>query len=227
MSLNLIKTNIDAALKAAADPRLAKPMASYMKNHFSFLGIKTPQRRQATKDLVTETKKLSVKDLLDLVNWLWEVDQREYQYIAVDILAKNYLKFSLANIKQLIRLAQEKSWWDSVDGLSSVINKILRKSLASDKNAQNIMDESILHENMWVRRIALLHQLGWKDDTDEQRLFDYAKSQASDENFFIRKAIGWALRDYARHNPERVYSFLDENESIWSNLTYREATKHR
>lgn len=88
------------------------------------------------------------------------------------------------------------------------------------------MDAALEHEFLWVRRIAMLHQLGWREHTDEARLFGYARSLASESDFFIRKAIGWALRDYARHAPEAVSGFLSASRDLISPLTVREASKH-
>jgi 3-methyladenine DNA glycosylase AlkD len=88
------------------------------------------------------------------------------------------------------------------------------------------MDACLRHENLWVRRVAMLHQLGWKAQTDEARLLRYALTLATETDFFIRKAIGWALRDYARTKPETVRSFLAEHAKLLSGLTRREAGKH-
>jgi 3-methyladenine DNA glycosylase AlkD len=88
------------------------------------------------------------------------------------------------------------------------------------------MDEAIDHDNMWVRRIALLHQLGWRDKTDSQRLFDYALKLGNEKEFFIQKAIGWALRNYARHAPNAVQEFIGQNKSRLAPLSVREAGKH-
>jgi len=107
-----------------------------------------------------------------------------------------------------------------------VIGDIVRAARLTDPKAQRIMDSALKHGNLWVRRIAMLHQLGWHDDTDEKRLFAYALRLAHEEDFFIRKAIGWALRDYAHHNPQAVRGFLLQAGETLSPLTRREAGKH-
>ena len=88
------------------------------------------------------------------------------------------------------------------------------------------MEEWIKHENMWLRRVAILHQLFYKDKTNQERLFQFCISCASEEEFFIRKAIGWALRQYGRTNPKDVKNFVEKNKESLSNLSIREALKH-
>jgi 3-methyladenine DNA glycosylase AlkD len=88
------------------------------------------------------------------------------------------------------------------------------------------MDAALQHESLWVRRIAMIHQLGWRGHTDEDRLFGYARALAAENDFFVRKAIGWALRDYARHAPDVVSGFLSASRDLISPLTLREASKH-
>jgi 3-methyladenine DNA glycosylase AlkD len=88
------------------------------------------------------------------------------------------------------------------------------------------MDRWLSHSNLWVRRVAMLHQLGWKAQTDEARLLRYALALAPETDFFIRKAIGWALRDHARTRPEAVRAFLLQHAQRLSGLTRREAGKH-
>jgi 3-methyladenine DNA glycosylase AlkD len=129
-------------------------------------------------------------------------------------------------IDAMLALAQRKSWWDSVDGLAAVVGDVLRRQLAHDPHAQACMDAALEHENLWVRRIAMLHQLGWREDVDVTRLRRYASVLASERDFFIRKAIGWALRDFARHDPEAVRAFLRDMEGKLSPLSAREAAKH-
>jgi 3-methyladenine DNA glycosylase AlkD len=163
---------------------------------------------------------------MELVHELWAQPQREYQYVAIDLLSRHWKRFSLEHIDELLLLVTQRSWWDSVDGLAGVIGDILRAACKHSKNAQNKMDVALLSEDFWVRRVAMLHQLGWRAETDVARLFDYARKLSPDKNFFIRKAIGWSLRDYARHEPNQVLRFLNEAGTRISPLSKREATKH-
>jgi 3-methyladenine DNA glycosylase AlkD len=213
---------IQTTFIAQANAENASAMRSYLRDQFDFLGIKTPLRRALIKDLGKVDFNLT--DLEQLVRALWLLPEREYQHAAIDLLTTHKKKLSLFQLGFLLGLAQEKSWWDSVDGLASVTNDILFTSRA--QGSQLHMDEAIKHPNMWVRRIAMIHQLGWRLETDQTRLFSYAQELAHEEDFFIRKAIGWALRDYARWKPEGVREFVDAHRSQLSNLTVREALKH-
>lgn len=103
---------------------------------------------------------------------------------------------------------------------------VRRQVQAGVLDAQRISDDWIEHSDFWVRRCAMLHQLGWRLGTDTSRLFRYSEQLASEDEFFIRKAIGWALRDYARWNPTAVQNFIEKKQGVFSGLTVREATKH-
>jgi 3-methyladenine DNA glycosylase AlkD len=152
--------------------------------------------------------------------------ERDYQYVAVDLLAYHSRKLTPAHLPALFALVQKKSWWDTVDALAGVIGKVLKSACANDPAAQCVMDKALRSTNLWVRRVAIIHQLGWRNQTDSKRLFAYAITCAAEKDFFIRKAIGWALRDYARHAPGEVRRFLCANRSRLSALSVREAEKH-
>jgi 3-methyladenine DNA glycosylase AlkD len=107
-----------------------------------------------------------------------------------------------------------------------VIGQVVLNARADGADIQFEMDKALQSPNLWVRRVAILHQLGWRDQTDAQRLFTYALGVAHEKDFFIRKAIGWALRDYARCAPEEVRAFVRNNRGRLSPLTVREASKH-
>ncbi len=211
------------ALAPLADPALQPWMRAYMKDRFVFLGIKTPARRAAVATLIRDQKGATAAELLRTARALWALNEREYHYAAVDLLGRHVKQLTPADIPALLALVEKKSWWDSVDALSSVVNRIL---LAADASHQHLMDEALASDNFWIRRVAILHQLAWRERTDTNRLFGYALACAREKEFFIRKAIGWALRDYARHAPKQVRAFLREHKSELSPLTVREAGKH-
>lgn len=214
------------SLSSLADPTRAQAMSAYMKNRFEFLGIPAPDRRKACVDIIQQLKTADADELLQIANSLWACEQREYQYLAVDILAKYYRHLRLEDVPALLALVQQKSWWDTVDGLAGVVGDLLRQNLTVSRDMQAGMDKALEHPDFWVRRIALLHQLGWRKQTDVTRLFAYALALADEKEFFIRKAIGWALRDYAWHDPVAIRDFLQENQGRFSGLTYREAAKN-
>ncbi len=158
---------------------------------------------------------------------LWEKPEREFRYAAIDFLKRHAKWFDVSHLPELLHLLQRESWWETVDGLTSVIGLIMRRQVqVGILDAQRICDDWIEHSDFWVRRCAMLHQLGWRLDTDTNRLFPYSEQLASEDEFFIRKAIGWALRDYARWNPTAVQNYIEQKQDIFSGLTVREATKH-
>jgi 3-methyladenine DNA glycosylase AlkD len=212
-----------ATLAPLADPALRPWMQAYLKDQFVFLGIQTPQRRAAIASLIQSQKNAKAADLLRMARALWALPEREYQYVAVDLLARHVRRLTVEDIPALLALVQKKSWWDTVDALSSVVNRILQKA---EPAMQSMMDDALLSDDFWIRRVAILHQLAWRDRTDSERLFRYAIACAHEKEFFIRKAIGWALRDYARHAPKEVRAFLGRHKTVLSPLTVREAGKH-
>lgn len=210
---------LQTALRSVAEPSHAPVMRAYMRDQFEFLGVRTPQRRAACKPILITLKGQPPAQLLALTEALWQQPEREYQYVAIDLLALHWKRFDASHLPALLQLVERRSWWDSVDGLAGVIGDVLR-------HQHHCMDDAITHENFWIRRIALLHQLGWRDNTDQERLFGYALRCAHEQEFFIQKAIGWALRDYARHDPAGVRTFTLRHRTQLSALSYREANKH-
>lgn len=210
---------LHAVLASVAEPARAPAMRAYMRDQFEYLGIPTPQRRLAAKPLLKQLKGAAPEILLQHASQLWEQPLREYQYIAIDLLAMHWKQLDVTHLPALFSLVQRKSWWDTVDGLAGVVSDVLR-------HQHDDMDDALNHNNFWMRRIALLHQLGWRDKTDAERLFAYCLARAHEKEFFIQKAIGWALRDYARHAPDEVSDFTQWHRAKLSALSFREANKH-
>jgi 3-methyladenine DNA glycosylase AlkD len=213
-------------LAPCADPERAIPMQAYMLDKFTFLGITAPNRRAALAPVLRSAKGTAASDLLAASIHSWDLPEREYQYAAIDLLAKHWKVLAVGDVDTLLQLAQRKSWWDSVDGLAGVVGDVLKAAKLRGEDGHAPMDLALKADNMWVRRIAMLHQLGWRDATDPGRLFHYARTLAHEKEFFIRKAIGWALRDFARHDPAGVTAFLIAEQANLSPLTVREAGKH-
>jgi 3-methyladenine DNA glycosylase AlkD len=209
-------TDVAIALAAEADSERAPAMRAYMRDQFDFMGVGTAQRRATCRTLL---KTLKGASLLEHARALWELPQREYQYVALDLLAMHWKELDIDDIPALMELVQDKSWWDTVDSLAGIIGDVLRYR-------HDYMDDALKHNNFWVRRIALLHQLGWRGKTDQDRLFEYSLALAHEKEFFIQKAIGWALRDYARHAPNEVRIFTHKQKERLAPLSFREANKH-
>lgn len=213
---------IERQFAALADPQRAAAMRAYVRDQFAFLGIPTPLRRATIAAL--DTGPLGQDELLEIVRALWALPLREYQYAGIDLLMRHKKSLDPSVIGPLLELAQQKPWWETVDGLAAVAGAVLRAAASGQRHA--LMDQALAHRSMWVRRIAMTHQLGWRLQTDRARLFRYALALAPEQEFFIRKAIGWALRDYARWNPDAVIAFVVEHRQQLSPLTVREALKH-
>jgi 3-methyladenine DNA glycosylase AlkD len=216
---------VEHALIPLADEAKAEGMKAYLLNQFEFLGLAAPVRRQAVKE-IGKVKWQSSVDLLALAELLWQKPQREYRYTAVDLLRQHSDQLSVSNLPELQALLLRDAWWETVDGLSAVIADVMHAALHQQPNAAVAMDVWLTHPSHWVRRSAMLHQLGWRLETDTTRLFGHAQTLADEKEFFIRKAIGWALRDYARWNPQAVTEFLVQHRAVLSGLTVREAAKY-
>ncbi|WP_226938867.1 DNA alkylation repair protein [Janthinobacterium sp. FT14W] len=218
---------LKAALEAAAEPGRAAPMQAYMRDQFVFLGVTAPRRRMAARALLAGLKGIDAGALLAHAQLLWQQPEREYQHVALDMLALHRRQLTTEHIPALLALARQRAWWDSVDGMAGIVGDVLQAELRRGGDGHAHMDAALRHDDFWLRRIAMLHQLGWRGDTDAAWLFGAALALAHEDAFFIRKAIGWALRDYARHAPEAVTAFADLHRQQLSPLTRREALKHQ
>ena len=205
------------------DTSRAEGMSAYMKNHFPFLGISSPRRRQLAQRALAGLPRPEARDLADLARSLWRRPEREFQYAAIDQLRKATRRLPDGFLTELRWMIVTKSWWDSCDPLAgTVVGGIVYRFPASS----SVMEGWILDDNLWIRRAALLHQLKWKEQCDQDRLFRFCLLTMEEKDFFIRKAIGWALRQHARVAPDEVSRFLTENRPRLSGLSFREAAKH-
>lgn len=211
------------ALEPLADPEAAFDMAAYMKDQFVYLGINTPVRRQETKQVLADLKGADAPTLLGFAEACWARDEREYQYVACDTLRKHAAALGPDDLAAVRGLIESKSWWDTVDSLAV---HTIGPLVAAHPELAEQMDVWIHDDDIWVARTAILHQLMYKGDTDDERLFAYCDARAADTEFFIRKALGWALRQYARTDPEAVRVYVETNAELLSGLTKREALKH-
>lgn len=215
---------IEARLRSLANPERAAPMRAYLLDQFDFLGIPTPARRAAIKDLVAQPLP-DADTALAAAELLWRLPERECRYAAIDLLRRQQRHLDPSHLPAIQSLLLREPWWETVDGLVAVIGAILRAARKAGDGAQAAMDAWVAHPGFWVRRAAILHQLGWRLETDEQRLGAYCLRLADEREFFIRKAIGWALRDYARWNPDFVRAFVADHGARLSGLTVREACR--
>ena len=199
----------------------AQRMSKYMLNKFEYIGIKTPERREIFKNFFKEYKNEEKIDW-EFVNKCWENKYREFQYVAADYLKNMKDKLTIDDIPKLKQLILKKSWWDTIDNLDMTIGALALK----DSNVNKILLEWSLDENIWLKRIAIDHQLLRKEKTNTELLEKILKNNLGQTEFFINKAIGWALRDYSKTNPNWVKNFIEKNREKMAKLSIREASKY-
>ena len=194
----------------------ARQMSKYMLNKFEYIGIKTPERRKIFKNFFKEYKNEEKIDW-EFVNKCWENKYREFQYIAADYLKNMKDKLTRDDIPKLKQLILKKSWWDTIDNLDMTIGALALK----DSNVNKILLEWSIDENIWLRRIAIDHQLLRKEKTNTELLEKVLENNLGQAEFFINKSIGWALRDYSKTNPEWVKNFIEKNKENMAKLSIK------
>ncbi|MFN8041379.1 MAG: DNA alkylation repair protein [Acidimicrobiales bacterium] len=216
--------DVRAGLAAAADPRRAPAMAAYMRDQFPFFGVTAPERRRLLRAASAEVGPLGPDDVLAAARDLWLGDERELQYAGMDLLRAHARSLPTEALPALAWCATTKPWWDTVDDLAQ--HTIGALVLADRGRLRPVLDAWAAGPDLWLARTAILHQNRYRDDVDDEQLFAYCTLRAGDTDFFIRKAIGWALRERSRRNPDGVERFVHEHRDELSGLSRREALKH-
>lgn len=215
----LIK-EIKRHFQSASNPLVAEKQKAYMRNQFAFLGLTTPERRLLQKALFQAKRIQGEKELYRMLVELWSLEEREYQYCAMDLVRYHLKWLSVDSLEICEKMIRQKSWWDTVDDLAiNMVGKLLGQDFKQ-------MDRWIQDPNLWIRRSAIISQIKRKKETDATRLFTYCEQTAHEKEFFIRKAIGWALREYSKHHPQAVRQFLEISKDKLSGLSIREASKY-
>ena len=200
---------------------LAESMSKYMQDKFRFLGIRGATRTEIYKKYFPDARKTKIIDW-DFVESCWNKEEREFQYVVVYYLKAMQKFLKREDISKLKYLIVTKSWWDTVDLLAKVVGSLVIRIEGYDQ----IMLEWSKDSNIWLKRVAILYQLSLKEKVDKQVLERILVNNLGDSEFFINKAIGWALRDYSKFNPEWVREFLEKNKNDMVNLSLREASKY-
>ena len=200
---------------------LAESMSKYMQDKFRFLGVRGTTRTEIYKKYFPDTRKTKNIDW-DFVESCWNKEEREFQYVVVYYLKAMQKFLKREDISKLKYLIVTKSWWDTVDLLAKVIGSLIIRIKGYDQ----IMLEWSKDSNIWLKRVAILYQLSLKEKVDKQVLERILVNNLGDSEFFINKAIGWALRDYSKYNPEWVREFIKKNKENMANLSIREASKY-
>ena len=205
-----------------ADPTQAAPMKKYMRDQFEYLGIKSPQFKLLMKEHIAAHDMPPISELDVILRELWSLPQREFQYAGTSLLGRSEKRLAPGFMRAMEYMIVTKSWWDTVDTISSGplgihfqrFPKVREKYLAKWRPS----------DNFWLRRAAILFQLNYKEETDFALLCGIICENLGSKEFFINKAIGWSLRQYARTDPVAVKKFVKA--TPLHPLSRREAMKH-
>lgn len=208
-------------LEANFHAQNAQQMERYMKGHFEFYGLKQAPRRNLFKTYMKENPLPDETELISIVEEMWEQPQREFQYCGIELLMKFKKTWKKSLIETLEFMIVTKSWWDTVDYIAGHLVGVYFQKFPEQTDA--IIAMWVRSDNIWLNRVAIIFQLKYKENTNEKLLFDCCKRHLGSKEFFIQKAIGWALRQHTKINPEVVIDFV-ENHKL-APLSKREALR--
>ncbi|MBL8063409.1 MAG: DNA alkylation repair protein [Anaerolineales bacterium] len=206
-----------------ANPANAGPMKKYMRDQFEYLGIKSPQFKELLPEFIRQNGLPPIQELDRIARELWNLPQREFQYLAIGLIGKMEKQLGEDFITTLEYLITTKSWWDTVDTIAGHSVGVMFKRFPKVK--AKYLKKWRKSENFWLRRTTLLFQLGYKEETDFELLCEIIRENLGSDEFFINKAIGWALRQYAWTDPAPVKKFVKATKELHP-LSRREALKN-
>jgi 3-methyladenine DNA glycosylase AlkD len=186
---------------------LSEGMSKYMRFHFPFYGIQQPLRKQIQQPFIKSSKSFGVDSIISVSKRLWEKEERECQYTAIDLIIAHKNNMEITHVGHIKSLILSKSWWDTVDILGSGVIGFLVKKYPTP--LKRLMIEWSESDHLWLQRTALIHQLRYKENTDTELMEIILQNTMSNEDFFIQKAIGWSLRQYAYTDPTYVKKVVE------------------
>lgn len=198
------------SFERSANPDIATQMEKYMRNHFQFYGVKSPERKEIYRDFKKENGIIPDENKKDIVQWCWESPQREYQYFAMEFLGKSARKEEDHILELYEYMIVTKSWWDTVDYIAS--NLVGTYFKIYPEKIVDVTQSWMKSENMWLQRTCLLFQLKYKTELDTELLHSFISQLVDSKEFFIQKAIGWILREYSKTNSDFVIHYVQKNE---------------
>lgn len=216
------------AFAKAGDPKKAAYMKKYMRNIAEFHGLLTPERidveTQVFEAFEDDLKSMDHEIFNKIADLCFAKPHRETHYSCMAVVKKYYAnKLAADDLPKLEELVIKGGWWDITDSLFTCIGQIIVK----DRDLQRKKNkEYIEHEDRWIRRVAIMHQHSFKDKTDEELLFANIVKTCHEEEWFIRKAIGWALREYSKTSPKAVVQFIENHNDKLSKLSKVEGLKY-
>ena len=199
-------------------------MQRYLKTTMPFYGVKSPILNTIVNDVNNLHLISNQEEYNSVIMDIWNLSHREEKYISIKLARKWKKYITLEALTVYEKMIREGQWWDFIDPISQGLIGIL---LMKNRFKMNkILDKWIKDENLWIRRSAILAHLKHKENTDYKKLFEYCLKCAHEKEFFIQKAIGWALREFSKTEPEIVYTFIQDNQQVLSNLSKREGMKY-
>ena len=205
-----------------ANPTQAGPMKKYIRDQFEYLGIKSPQFKVLFRNFINEHGLPPLSDLDLIVRDLWSLPEREFQYLAVGFVGRLENQLSSTFVGTIEFMIIHKSWWDTVDSIAGDTVGIHFRRFPDIR--EKYLSKWRISDNFWLRRTTILFQLNYKKETDFDLLCEIIRENLDSKEFFINKAIGWSLRQYARVNPKAVKKFVQA--TPLHPLSRREAMKH-
>jgi len=223
MKVGSYVNDLAAFYKKHGDNKVAVGAKAYMRNQFEFYGLVSPERKALSKIFISKNGIPDIQVLLEITRELWKLPQRELHYFAIEILEKKAKELQHKDILLLEYMIVNKSWWDTVDFIAPKLIGPLFK-----KHPEMILPKTkewIASGNIWLMRSALLFQLKYKKSLDEKLLYSIIEQCVHEKDFFIRKAIGWILREHSKLFPATVKKFIKENDALLSPLSKKEGLK--
>ncbi|MHB8383213.1 MAG: DNA alkylation repair protein [Candidatus Binataceae bacterium] len=215
---------VTTQLKRLAEPAKAPAMAAYMKTSQPFFGVPTPTRAAMFKRMGDQFAPLDQRSYSRSVLALWKLPHREEQYCAISFASQHEQFITPASLPLYERMIREGAWWDFVDDIAvNLVGAVYGNFRAQTRP---MIERWIDDEDLWIRRTALLSHLKHKRATNKVQLFRHCLKCAHEPEFFIRKAIGWALRECSKTDPDAVRKFLATNRERLSKLSFDEGSKH-
>lgn len=206
----------------ASDPTKVESMSAYMKGKFEYMGLQKPVREVIVKPWIKQLGTLDWIDQKKVAAWLWKQQEREFQYVAMEMLFKNRKNWKEESLDYFEKLIITKSWWDTVDHIAATLVGGYFEKFPANKNKK--VKEWIKSKNMWLNRSAMIFQLKYRGKTDVELLFEAILPHLESNEFFIQKAIGWCLRQHAYTDSKQVQKFVASHQL--KPLSKREALKH-
>ncbi len=213
--------NLEEAFGSASNQEIARGQAAYMRNQFTFVGLKSNARKEILKPFLRKENKPHKDGLAQVVKSLWRKPEREYQYAAQELAAKYLRESEQEDIALFEWMITTKSWWDTVDFIASTLVGNYFQKFPDEKN--RTIARWLKSDDIWLQRTTLIFQLKYKDRVDSEMLAANIRALLGTKEFFINKAIGWALREYSKVDPDMVKYFVETTDM--SKLSRREALK--